>query len=635
MNRAKFIAISAAACTWCGVAGLAQDKVAQDRAIMLQQFIVTATPIPKHPWRYASLAGVEILSRAADWKTEWWVDGLQRDFAVQKVLLPEGLLPHFSTPSTLIVDEVSHDHAAVSAVGVVPAAVSPTITHIELTPNFRAGEATAPVSSYDADTFAAQCNLFGIPRAESLVTNGWSLPYRLTVDAPAVPLWLQAGLCGKYGLMGSEVGGFMLLATGSGDFTLQGVRVRGIYAGKAQFWLTDDLTKRLQSAFKSSDPARSFINLIPIERLFSSAPPGPELANFWACESTLFVRWALFGNQRGTLILPQQIPARVALQDSTRAAAFWRFVAGAARESTTEKYFRQCFGFGYQELKKELTAYLPGATCEQPVFRALESPFEPSFRLATNDEQGRILGDWLRMKGESLQDADPALAEVYFRQAGKVLWRAYRGDLGMPVDPDLDSHPTAPVAAKAASSATPVVVMEPMVVSAKRIRDPAFLAVYGLYEHDIGDDSKARELLEAAFKARAPRPRADCELGLLRYAEAAAHPAGPEGKLSAAQTALALAPLTAARLMTPPSIELYGIMAEIWSHSAAQPAAADLQFLADASAFFPRNAKFACNAAALYAQFGFQTEAARTVDRALPFAADEETKVMLARLGKP
>jgi len=177
--------------------------------------------------------------------------------------------------------------------------------------------------------------------------------------------------------------------------------------------------------------------------------------------------------------------------------------------------------------------------------------------------------------------------------------------------------------------------MEPMIVSAKRIRDPALLAVYGLYEHDIGDDSKARELLEAAFTAGAPRPRADCELGVLRYAEAASHPAGPGGRLSAAQTAFALAPLIAARRLTPPSVELYGIMAEIWSHSAGKPDAADLQFLAEAAAYYPKNVKFACNAAALYAQFGFRAEAASTVDRALPFAADEATRVMLARLGKP
>jgi len=47
--------------------------------------------------------------------------------------------------------------------------------------------------------------------------------------------------------------------------------------------------------------------------------------------------------------------------------------------------------------------------------------------------------------------------------------------------------------------------MKPFVVSASRLHDPELLAVYGLYEHDTGDDGKAREFLEAAAKAGAVR----------------------------------------------------------------------------------------------------------------------------------
>ena len=59
--------------------------------------------------------------------------------------------------------------------------------------------------------------------------------------------------------------------------------------------------------------------------------------------------------------------------------------------------------------------------------------------------------------------------------------------------------------------------MKPFVVAASHIHDPALLAVFGLYEHDVGNVGQARELLEAASANGAVRPRAYVALAKLLF----------------------------------------------------------------------------------------------------------------------
>lgn len=620
-----FAALAAVAAL-SGTVSFAQDNVATEPAVVLQRFIVTATPISKRPWQYASIPGVEILSRAANSKAVWWTGGLQRGFAVQEALMPEHLTAHFSTPFTLIIDDTPPAKAAMPTVAVPPTVVFRESTHIELMPvGVQIETFSSPAFSYDADTLAGQSNLYGVAALGAVTNEGWDLEYRLGRYAPAPPWWLRAGLWGRYGLMRHNVGGFLFETKNVGDSMLFEAQS---YVGKGQFWITDEVTKKiqngeftdeliLQKSWVGSVPDY-VITLLPFGQLFSDTLPKPEVADLWACESTLFVRWALFGDQKN--------PAR--------AAEFWSFVAGLSREPATEEFFRQCFGFGYDRLKVELLRYLPMATRDQPEVPAAHDVSDVSFRTATNDEVGRIIADWLRMKAEDLQGSDPSLARIYLLQAGKVLLRAYRGDLGMPTDSDSGADAADTAAAKRNNAAGVAVVMQPIVVSAARIHDPALLAVYGLYARDIGDDAKARELLEAAAKAGARRPAAFRELARLRYTDAAAHPAVPGGKFSAGQIAFAIEPLLRARQMTPADLSTYGLMAAIWLHAAAKPSAADLAFLTEALALFPKNATFAYDAASIYAKFGFAAEASRTIDGALPFATDDGVRGDLTRLKK-
>src|ERR1700685_3418659 len=73
---------------WLAVAGPGSSRLAragddaaapeQQRAILMQRFVVSATRIGHNPWRYASAGVFEVLSRASEHDTNWWLDALRR-----------------------------------------------------------------------------------------------------------------------------------------------------------------------------------------------------------------------------------------------------------------------------------------------------------------------------------------------------------------------------------------------------------------------------------------------------------------------------------------------------------------------------------------------------------------------------
>jgi hypothetical protein len=164
--------------------------------------------------------------------------------------------------------------------------------------------------------------------------------------------------------------------------------------------------------------------------------------------------------------------------------------------------------------------------------------------------------------------------------------------------------------------------MKPFVVTADRIHDARLLAVYGLYEHDAGDDGKAREFLEAAVKEVVMRPRAYVVLAGLRYSEALAKPSGQDGKFSAEQAESILDPLRTA-LKFAPSQDVLGLIVATWTNSEAKPADADIAVITDGAALYPRNTDLAYNSALLCAQTGHPAQAARLIDQGLVFTIHE------------
>jgi hypothetical protein len=212
-----------------------------------------------------------------------------------------------------------------------------------------------------------------------------------------------------------------------------------------------------------------------------------------------------------------------------------------------------------------------------------------------------------------------------------MLLRAYKNDNGFA--PDADTSRPVPTPAQPArnSALGPIVAMEPFVVTAARIRDPGLLAVYGLYEHDTGEDGKAREFLEKAVTIGGVRPRAYVVLAGLRYAEAMAQPLGSGGKLSAAQAATILHPLSTA-MQSSSAPELFNLMIATWEHCEAKPTEVDIGRIVEGVGRFPRNPRLAYRAALVCAQSGYTGQAAELIERSLVFATEEKSRADLARL---
>ena len=177
----------------------------------------------------------------------------------------------------------------------------------------------------------------------------------------------------------------------------------------------------------------------------------------------------------------------------------------------------------------------------------------------------------------------------------------------------------------------PAVALKPVVVTADRIHDTRLLAVYGLFEHDVGDDAKARELLEAAAKAGVERPKAYLVLAELRYSEAIAKPLGSQGRLSADQAASILGPLRTA-LHSAPTLEAYTRILQVWDHCEARPAEGDVQTFAEGVELFPRDIGLSYRSAVMCARNGHSVVAARLLSSGLLFATDDGDREKLEQL---
>jgi hypothetical protein len=256
---------------------------------------------------------------------------------------------------------------------------------------------------------------------------------------------------------------------------------------------------------------------------------------------------------------------------------------------------------------------------------------EPKPKPATADQIGRIIGDWLRMQGRSMRQQDPAMGARLLNAAGRMLTRAYAIDNGLP--PDVDPAPQGARTAQAMpqKAAEPVVRMEPFVVTAERIHDPGLLAVFGLYEHDIGHDARARSFLEKAVQDGVVRPQAYAVLAQLRFAEAIAGPLGQGGKLSASQAAFILGPARVA-FRSAATAETCDLIVTTLARCDARLTAVDIEEIVGGVSQFPENTHLALRAAQLCVQAGNMTRAAELIDKSLALVTDEGTKRQLQKL---
>lgn len=631
----------------CGAAMSAQPAVragpgesvaaaARERALVMQRFIVSATRTAKNPWRYASLPGFEVLSRAPDEETNWEIDALRRGVMFQDLVIPGEWYPRPPVPYTVIIDDTDPKDVPTGELHSRPIefrSPADALTWGELAD--KASVSSDLAEAFDADTFAMNVNVHGVSTENPACTS--SGVKRLLDCAPPLPGWLIAGLIGPDSGILRE--GFALVARREEGLLSSGrgavVRTRGLFgdqdtgdqdrlaliqrtqraAGPGTLWVSLDETQRLLGQLRKD--RRTRILIPPLGELFGEAPLSDEGRALLGSEAALFVRWSLMG------------PGH---EDPVLSRAFLEFARRARREPVTEQVFSECFGFGYAAMEERLEKYLK-AVLAKPTSVELFMPSRfpgPEMEAATAEQIGRILGDWLRMQGNA-QRRDPELRAKFLSAAGRILERAYRDENGLPVgaEPPHGGERTATPAGNAAPG--PAVVLEPLVITADRIHDPRLLAVYGLYEHDIGDDGKARELLEAAVKTGVVRPKAYLVLAELRHSEAISRPLGSKGKLSAAQAASILGLLQTALRYSPTS-EVCGRILEVWDHSEAKPADSDIKGFDEDLSLFPRDVDLVYNSALVCAKSGYAARATQLVDRGLTFATREGDRDKLEQL---
>jgi hypothetical protein len=594
-----------------------QDPERQN-AIMMQRFVVSSTRIDRNPWRYASIEGFEVLTRASAHDTKWWMDALRRGMWVENKVMPKEWLPEPQVPYTVIIDDT--DLAAVSSSDLHALPLTLHAPDDPLTWDYLSkvtSLSTETIGSFDEDTLSLNTNVNG---NDTTGTNYASISLeRLARCQPALPKWVLTGILAEnYGIFRE---GYDLLT--SPDPRQDGRIVKA--AGPGTLWVSTDETTRMLGMLDKNrhDPK---VEVPPLDFLFSEAPLTDQKLALWQSEAALFMRWGLMGPGRSDPVLYK---------------SFRELVRRGRTEPVSEKVFSECFGFGYVAMKAKMDAFLQDVLAKPTSVKWDMSSSELTalhLNDATSDQIGRILGDWLRMKGDFMRESNPELSRELLYSAGKMLERTYRLDNGLPPDVDpshLGSDSADPSRNGAFGSAT---TMKPFVVSAERIHDPRLLAVYGMYEHDAGDNDKAKELLEAAIKDDVSRPKAYAVLAQIRYADAEAASGGADGKLSAKQAGFILEPLRTT-LAKDPTSDLYDLLIATWTGCDSKPPADDVREIMRGVSLYPRNTDMAYNAAVLCAQDGFNEEAKQLIDMGLVFTTHEINREyfedLKGKIGKP
>lgn len=261
-------------------------------------------------------------------------------------------------------------------------------------------------------------------------------------------------------------------------------------------------------------------------------------------------------------------------------AAFLKFAQRACREPVTEPLFKECFGRSFADMGVELRGYLEFTAHEYVQLSAKKGqriplPAPVTVRAATDAESGRLAGGALLLGGHAEEGHDALLAPYV------------RGE-----------------------------------------RDPRLLSALGLAELSRGKEARAKLLLEAGFKGKAPDYDACLALSRLRLKEALSQ----NTLLTAEQEKTVLAPLYLSAKTVQPPAEAVGLIAETLSKGAAAPDEAEKRFLLWATQLHPKNAALVYAAAVVCRQYGFEPEASTLVSWGLKISATAEGKALFAQL---
>lgn len=552
--------------------------------VVMRQVVVEASHAD---WLYVSGPGWELVSRCGPQITRWYAEGLFREPLLDRDSPGINLLARPAVPSIYILYAAPPDGD--ESAGILPGpmtvapARSPFFGPIRPWPEVFGDDVV-----FDKEIAAVVAN-FWHWRPRGLIWGDFGLlPVQLAQTVPPFPDWFAAALDGPFGISNAlplahkrALPAMFWVSRQQVDAAIAASRARAVSAAQRALLDAPDGVVPLQPFLVE---AKTRIQLLPMAELFRERGPdeGPP-PMLWRAQAGLFVRWALFG-------VPASSPLHAAHRE-----AFDRLLARSRREPVTEEIFRQCYGFGYPEMQEQLIAYLQraGASIVSIPYQHIEFWPPPirrfTLRPATEWEVGRMIGDWQRMKGESLKDAEPALAQRYLAEAGKLLRR----------------------------------------VCAAGVGDPGLLAVYGLYEFDMGNATAAESLLEASVRGHVVRPAAYVALARIWLRQAEGGPEAGAKELSEQKERAILGLMRQARAQAMLPDSAYETMIEAMAGRRAKPAADDLALLQEGVLSFPRDVKLAADAAELAERIADPDRARLFARTALVFAQGAQRKRLL------
>jgi hypothetical protein len=371
--------------------------------VALPPFIVEE-PTRGPPWRYAEIAGYEILSRCNDGVTRRVVEAHFQLHQLLAEILPPSLQVTMSVPRAFILYDEELQPAASKEVISRMLRTAPELPPQDFPMAPGRGGFRAPASRprysflpnlrlWDRDSMA----VFMIVRRDDFNAGQLSLTHDYVTflvrsRVPQLPLWFVHGFLSLHQEMRYE----------GRRLTLDPLQ-----------WISEEHTDQLKKDPKSAPP------MLPLEDFLSHRlePRDPAATHdpvrTWQSQAALFVRWGLDANG-GAL-----------------RARFLKFVEQSAVHGAGAATFLECFGFELAEAEAQLSAYLPRAVRRTIHFRPAKPARLPPLPLrnASDGQIARIKGDWERLEVPYVKAISPELAPKYLEQARRTLKRAYdRGE---------------------------------------------------------------------------------------------------------------------------------------------------------------------------------------------------------------